>query len=200
MLQEVITEPGLFFDERYDWVLVYGKKEGEWRGEGVLYHTSQGLHYHSTVHQYAVSTTIKSSQTGRKTRLVAAHLPHHATLDTTLQLLEDWGRAMPKSGAILGVDANEWPDGPSAHTARGEEVLHHITVWGMHLPPQALGTPTYHPYNTAMHPRRLDYLFLKGASQQRGGRHQASSSLGGLGRLPPPAPLDVHMGASPTQA
>ena len=142
----------------------------------------EGLHHHSTVHQYAVSTTIKSSQTGRKTRLVAAHLPHHATLDTTLQLLEDWGRAMPKSGAILGVDANEtftgdWPDGPSAHTARGEEVLHHITAWGMHLPPQALGTPTYHPYNTAMHPRRLDYLCLKGGQP----------TAGGGARVPPPS-------------
>ena len=67
LLQEVITEPGVFFDERYDWVLAYGKKEGEWRGEGILYHTSLGLHRHTTIHRHAISTTIKSPHTGHKT-------------------------------------------------------------------------------------------------------------------------------------
>ena len=88
-------------------MLAYGKKEGEWRGEGILYHTSLGLHHHTTIHRHAISTTIKSPHTGHKTRLVAAHLPHHATLDVALQLLEEWGRTMPKGRAILGIDANE---------------------------------------------------------------------------------------------
>ena len=56
LLQEVITEPGVFFDERYDWVLAYGKKEGEWRGEGILYHTSLGLHHHTTIHRHHIPT------------------------------------------------------------------------------------------------------------------------------------------------
>ena len=62
------------------------------------------------------------------------------------------------------------------HTARGEEVLHHATVWGVHLPGQALDTPTYHPYNTAMQPGRLDYLKVKGVKPVKGGSP----------RVPPP--------------
>ena len=53
LLQEVVTEPGLYFDARDDWVLIYCKNEGEWRGEGVLYHRSQGLHHHGKVHRQA---------------------------------------------------------------------------------------------------------------------------------------------------
>ena len=45
-------------------------------------------------------------------------------------------------------------------------------VSGLHLPGQALDTPTYHPYNTAMQPRRLDYLFVKGVKPVRGGVHE----------------------------
>ena len=96
LLQEVVTEPGLYFDARYDWVLIYGNKEGEWRGEGVLYHRSQGLHHHSKIHRHAVSTTIRCQRTGAKTRFLAAHLPHHATLELTAALLLDWGNGIPK--------------------------------------------------------------------------------------------------------
>ena len=97
LLQEVVTEPGLYFDARDDWVLIYCKKEGEWRGEGVLYHRSQGLHHHSKVHRQAISTTIRCQHTGAKTRLMAAHLPHHATLELTATLLSDWGMASLKA-------------------------------------------------------------------------------------------------------
>ena len=89
LLQEVVTEVGLFFDTRYDWTIVYGKKEGTWRGEGILYHKQQGMHHHSQLHTHAISTTIRC--------------PH--TLD--------------------------------------------------------LATPTFHPYNTTMQSRRLDYLFVR---------------------------------------
>ena len=112
LLQEVVTEPGLYFDARYDWVLIYGKKEGEWRGEGVLYHRSQGLHHHSKVHRHAISTTIRCQHSGAKTRLLSAHLPHHASLELTAVLLSDWGHGVPKK-AKSGWGST--PTRPSLH-------------------------------------------------------------------------------------
>ena len=105
LLQEVVTEPGLYFDARYDWVLIYGKKEGEWRGEGVLYHKSQGLHHHSKVHRHALSTTIRCPHTGGKSRLLSAHLPHHASLELTAALLSDWGHGVHKGRVWLDACA-----------------------------------------------------------------------------------------------
>ena len=68
---------------------------------------------------------------------------------------------------------------PIAQTSRGEEVLQWTTEWGVQLPPQDLATPTFHPYNTTMQSRRLDYLFQKGHAAEDWGvhvcRHQASS-------------------------
>ena len=127
LLQEVVTEPGLYFDARYDWVLIYGKKEGEWRGEGVLYHRSQGLHHHSKVHRHAISTTIRCQHSGAKTRLLSAHLPHHASLELTAVLLSDWGHGVPKGKVWLGIDANETftsrlqRRGHRSHTQPGEK-------------------------------------------------------------------------------
>ena len=59
LLQEVVTEVGLFFDTRCEWTIIYGKKEGTWRGEGILYHKQQGMHHHSQLHTHAISTTIR---------------------------------------------------------------------------------------------------------------------------------------------
>ena len=101
LLQEVVTEAGLFFDSRYDWILVYGKKEATWRGEGILHHTSRGMHHYSKVHTHAISTTLRCPHTMTKCRLIAAHLPHHATVDQTAALMAEWGQSMPKH------DANE---------------------------------------------------------------------------------------------
>ena len=51
---------------------------------------------------------------------------------------------------------------------------------GLDSPDQDLAVPTYHPYNTAMESRRLDYLFTKGLATQggkvvQGSRHRARS-------------------------
>ena len=190
-------------------MLAYGKKEGEWRGEGILYHTSLGLHHHTTIHRHAISTTIKSPRTGHKTRLVAAHLPHHATLDVALQLLEEWGRTLPKGRAILGIHANETFYG-GGRRATGTHCQRRGRVWGLHLPGQALDTPTYHPYNTAMQPRRLDcrrqaasdhdavWVTLDGGPPPRrstatwGLRRLVHNSQDLLAANPPPTAEDLH--------
>ncbi|CAE7192827.1 unnamed protein product [Symbiodinium sp. CCMP2592] len=109
LLQEVVTDAGLYFAAKYDWVLVYGKKEGTWRGEGILYHSSRGLHHHSKVHTHALSTTIRCPRTHSRCRFLAAHLPHHATVEEAVALLAEWGEATPKTKGKLWIrmDANE---------------------------------------------------------------------------------------------
>ena len=85
----------------------------------------------------------------------------------------------------LGVDANETftsttSGPPLAHRARGEEVLHSFLEWGLAFPPQQLPVPSFHPYNTTMLSRRLDYVLCRGSVWcMTGGvhpyRHQANS-------------------------
>ena len=171
LLQEVVTEVGLFFDTRYDWTIVYGKKEGTWRGEGILYHKQQGMHHHSQLHTHAISTTIRCPHTAARCRYIAAHLPHHATVEQTAALMAEWGQTMPKHKAWLGMDANE----TFTATPGG----------GVQLPPQDLATPTFHPYNTTMQSRRLDYLFV---------RSRRGVGAGG-GANPAPTPPECAMGS-----
>ena len=119
--------------------------------------------------------------------------------------MAEWGQTMPKHKAWLGMDANETftatPGGaPIAHTSRGEEVLQWTTEWGVQLPPQDLATPTFHPYNTTMQSRRLDYLFQKGHAAQDGGVHvclvRSRRGVGaGGGANPAPTPPECTMGS-----
>ena len=151
----------------------------------MLYHRSQGLHHHSKVHRHALSTTIRCPHTGGKSRLLSAHLPHHASLELTAVLLSDWGHGIPKGRVWLGIDAKETftpalSGPPLARTARGEEILHSFLEWGLVFPPQQLTVPGFHPYNLAMMPRRIDYVLSRGSvGGMTGGvhpcRHQASS-------------------------
>ena len=77
------------------------RKRQHGRGEGILHHTSRGMHHYSKVHTHAISTTLRCPHTMTKCRLIAAHLPHHATVDQTAALMAEWGQSMPKH------DANE---------------------------------------------------------------------------------------------
>ncbi|CAE7686606.1 unnamed protein product [Symbiodinium sp. CCMP2592] len=148
MLQEVITEVELFFASRYKWTLIYGKREGAWRGEGILYHSSLGLHHHSRAHMHAVSTTIRSHHSKIKMKLIAAHLPHHATTEQTTALAAEWGEHMPRNKIWIGIDANEtftttpggldylWQKGYRAeeggtHPCRHQTASDHDAVWSI---------------------------------------------------------------------
>ncbi|CAE6973291.1 unnamed protein product [Symbiodinium sp. CCMP2592] len=201
LFQEVITDVGLFFDSRYKWTLIYGKREGAWRGEGILYHSSLGLHHNSKTHTHAVSTTIRNHRSQTRMKLIAAHLPHHATTEQTAALAAEWGEHMPRNKVWMGIDANETftttPGGaPQAHSSRGEELLHALSTWKLGMPPQSIATPTFHPYNTAMQSRRLDYLWQKGYRAEEGGvhvcRHQASSDHDAVWAIVAFAPEPQH--------
>ena len=63
---------------------------------------------------------------------------------------------------------------PLAHTARGEEILHSFLEWGLVFPPQQLPVTSFHPYNTAMLSRRIDYVLCRSFGVHPC-RHQASS-------------------------
>ena len=48
LVQELITEPGLYHAETDDWQLVFGKMGGEFRGEGIA-HRKAYTHHRSKV-------------------------------------------------------------------------------------------------------------------------------------------------------
>ena len=163
-MQELITEPGLYHAETDDWQLVFGKIEGEFRGEGIAHHKAY-THHRSKVLTGGVTTQLKHKQTRSIVNALSGHIPHHATIPQTQAILMEWGETLGTSHLLLGMDANETFAPPIAATAgcyaqtgRGDVILewtaehkHH------HPPPQQLHLPSYHPYNTLMQPRRLDY-------------------------------------------
>ena len=113
----------------------------------------------------------------RCTGVVAAHMPHHATLPQAQHILTEWGDSphLQQRRALIGADMNETfrscgGAGIAATTSRGEAILEWAHAQGMYFPEQQLTTPTYHPYNTRMTSRRLDYILLKGAGGGAGGQ------------------------------
>ena len=103
---------------------------------------------------------------GTPWRVISAHLPCTARLLDAGDILEDWEIVMtspPGVRAVLGADLNETFGGADtedavAGTARGSLVLQAIEAAGLRLSLAEGGVPSYHPYNTALRSRRLDYL------------------------------------------
>ena len=121
-----------------------------------------------------VATTIVTQHT--HIRVLAGHVPHHATIPQTEALLHPWGETLQGRVVVLGMDANETfrpplADKPGCYacTGRGEVILEWLLSRDLKLPPQDLLTPTYHPYNTTMRPRRLDYIATRGGPQDLAG-------------------------------
>ena len=170
LVQEIICEPGVHHAENDHWQLVYGKEPGEFRGEGIA-HTVAYRHHHSTVVPAAAITQIRAKHSPLVFTTVSGHIPHHATISATETLLEGWRRALSAQTTrrtVLGLDANETFSSPVvagagcySHTGRGDAVLTWATSNGFTVPPQQLHLPSHHPYNTAMLPRRLDYIFTR---------------------------------------
>ena len=165
LLQEIITEPGLHHAESDSWQIVFGKMEGEFRGEGVA-HTTTFSHHRSRVLPGAVTTQLRSNLA---CTVIAGHIPHHATIAQTEAMLSSWRDATQTRRAILGFDAKETfttPPPPSgrgcyASTGRGHTILNWLTREDYTIPPQQLHVPSYHPYNHSQQPRRIDYLATK---------------------------------------
>ena len=185
LLQEVIAEPGVQFLEDHGWTLVSGKNSRDWRGTAIAYRSSIAKHTNSTLLPAGIASTLTTYERKHTTRYIAGHIPHHATIAQTEAILGGWLPSLAGPRVILGVDANEAftdPDqqGWRARTGRGELILATLDSHSLHAAPQDLHIPTYHPYNTAMESRRLDYVFSKGRGEgegkvKPGSRHMASS-------------------------
>ena len=185
-LQEVICEAGTHAESSKDWTIVTGKTATEWRGEGIAYRHAQHSHAHVECTEGMIAVVLRGGdlsdlgteggetrrpiQTGQQVTaigVVSAHLPHHATAAKTEQLLGRWGEsvAMVQPKAVFGGDLNEsfldFEQGVAAETGRGDIVLQWMDEQQLRLPDQELEKPTYHPYNTAMRSRRLDYVAVK---------------------------------------
>ena len=122
--------------------------------------------------------------------LMSCHLPHWTTLQQAGELLRNWyDSTRPLHGLsrlVCGGDLNETltlGDGGGAFggaTARGEVVAAFFQELGLVSAESSWATPTYHPYNDQMRPRRLDYIFAKGLCMLEAGvleesRHEMSS-------------------------
>ena len=185
MLQEVIVEPGVQFLEEQGWTMVCDKNLRDWRGTAIAFRSTAAKHTNSALLPGGIATTLTQANPKQSTRYISGHIPHHATIAQTETLLGGWRDALDRPKVVVGFDANETfsdPDdqGWRAHTGRGEVVLATMAEHSIQGPPQDLHIPTYHPYNTAMESRRLDYVMVKGHDVTTGGvkaesRHMASS-------------------------
>ena len=203
MLQEIITSAGSFHSESQHWQIVFGKCEGEFRGEGVAHRTTY-KHQRTVVMPGRVATTVVLQR--RHIRVLSGHIPHHATIQHTATMLQQWGDTLQGRTAVLGMDANEtfrppMGDRPGCYacTGRGEVVLDWLLSEDLKLPPQDLHTPSYYPYNPSMRPRRLDYLATRGGTAGAGRvvacKDRAASDHDGVA-----IPLGFHRGGGAARA
>ena len=179
LLQEIITEPGLFHEESEHWQIVYGKREGEFRGEAIAHHATHSSHHNSQCVPGAVVTTLKLKQTSTSFRALAGHIPHHATIPATEDMLMSWGEQLTGCSRVVaaGMDANETFTTPSAdsaggiaRTGRADSVLHWATQHTLTLPPQELHTPAHFPYTSNSYDHAGSTTFSPKGSQQHMGR------------------------------
>ena len=160
-LQELSLPLGDTKESSAKWQLLGHRQEDEWRGVGIAYDTK--VFKHSTPWHRANAYKAKFT-TGDFTFVgMSVHVPHHATLDQTNELLSECYNGICASDKYLvGMDANEEfkqrQVGTVARTARGEAILLATSGAGGKLPPQDMDKPTHFPYNTALRPRRLNYL------------------------------------------
>ena len=148
------------------------EEEGEWRGEEIAISKTLGKHKNSCVRAGAISTVIKDYHQ-HTWGIISGHIPHHATVPQTEEILHGWGNtaATRQQNVFLGADLNETPaqceiDGlptpeTRSGTARGNAQLNWLAMQELSLPQQRTHVPSHFPYNTDMAPRRLDYVATK---------------------------------------
>ena len=141
-------------------------KKGTLRVEGYRHRLSRRCHITyidtPTASEASIGATLHTTK-GSKVHVIAAHLPHHATLDQTHHILQAWQAQHPQlkhHPCIIGADWNETFNTASqtAATARGELIMDWLSQQNQHMPHQQDSTPSYHPYNTQVRSRRIDYL------------------------------------------
>ncbi|CAE7892167.1 unnamed protein product, partial [Symbiodinium necroappetens] len=162
---------GPHFDQNETWMLIHGKLTNEWRGCAVAFRKVLGTHEHTRILKAAITVTLRSPDS-RTLGIVSGHISHNFTIAQTASCLADWDASpsLTLDRIILGMDANETFLHPGGHlgkttlscTGRGEQILQWCMEQGIVLPAQDIEQPSYYPYNTAMSPRRLDYIATRG--------------------------------------
>ncbi|CAE7308075.1 unnamed protein product [Symbiodinium sp. CCMP2592] len=162
---EVICDTGKFHATLDELQMLYGRREEDWRGTAIV-HTSNLQHTRGKILPCSISCTLTSSEF--RIGVFSIHIPHHATLSTTEQILQSIHIQMQThTKAVIGVDANEtFSDAQQnrqikASSARGEMLLDWFEQQECHFPQQALDKPSHFPYNQRLEPRRLDYVLAK---------------------------------------
>ena len=105
LLQEVIIDVGKHEAENGNVQLLSGKQTGDWRGTGIA-HTNNLVRSRPKLLQ--CGTCCRLTATGTPFLAMSGHLPHHATLAETGEILASWHEqlsACPRR--VLGWDANE---------------------------------------------------------------------------------------------
>ena len=187
-LQEVILRPGTLHRESDNWSMVASKQATEWRGVGIAHKKTLGGHRNTHGHTGGITTTLLLKG-GTKIRCLSGHIPHHATIPETNVILAGWGAHLGSDRLVVGMDANEvftqpFTSATNSATGRGECVLQWASEHNITFPLQDITTPTHHPYNTRLAPRRLDYVACRSTSHKQGGvvacRHRAATDHDGV--------------------
>ena len=146
--------------------MLFGKGTEDWRGNAVV-HTTNPRHSRGKVLPSAVSCILSSGEL--RFGAVSLHIPHHATLSHTEQILQQLQPHADTThkAVLLGVDANETFSAANlskqvkASTARGELLLHWFEERELYFPQQAIHLPSHFPYNNRLEARRLDYVLTR---------------------------------------
>ncbi|CAE7807571.1 unnamed protein product [Symbiodinium sp. CCMP2592] len=164
-VQEVICDVGKHHDTLDELQIIFGKRDEDWRGTGIV-HTSNLQHTRGKILPCSISCTLTSS--GLRIGAFSIHLPHHATLSASEQLLQGiHAQVQSHSRAVIGIDANETFSEAQqnrqikASSARGELLLEWFEEHQCHFPQQEIAEPSHFPYNPRLEPRRLDYVLAK---------------------------------------
>ena len=134
---------------RMDFIAARAKNGLFWH---IAYHASAVTRIDTpTTTQASIGATLHTT-TGTSLHIISAHLPHHATLEQTQQLLHAWQDNHPhfrNHPCIIGADWNETFNTQlqTAVTSRGEIILEWISQHSQHMPPQQDDIPSYHPYH-----------------------------------------------------
>ena len=175
LLQEVIVDDGKTVLEQGDLQMIAGKQAAEWRGTGIV-HTADFQRSRNKLLKAGTCTTLQLGDL--RFLALSGHLPHHATIPETADIINTWEQQyLWETKGVLGMDANETfraREGSSilSETARGELLLDHLSTGDFKFPLQEMAKPTYFPYNTAMQPRRLDYVCTRHMLSDEGMVHE----------------------------
>ena len=181
LLQEVILRSGVLHRESDNWSMVASKQTMGMEGSGGGTQKESGL--------TGGLTTTLLLKGGCKIRCLSGHIPHHATVPETSDILTGRGGHLSTGRLIIGMDANEVFSQPfttavNSSTGRGEHILRWACEHNITFPLQDINTPTHFPYNTRLAPRRLDYVACRNMSHEQGKvvacKHRAATDHDGV--------------------